>query len=49
MPYMFYYAFTFDRDISRWCISRITTKPNNFDKGSAFADETAKQLGALQR
>jgi hypothetical protein len=40
---MFENASSFDQDISGWCVSQIGSEPSNFDTGSGFDGDTAKQ------
>jgi hypothetical protein len=43
MSYMFYYVYAFDQDLSQWCVLKITRKPDYFDQGSAFENQSGKQ------
>jgi surface protein len=40
---MFSGASAFDQNLSQWCVSKITSKPYEFDKNSAFENQSAKQ------
>jgi hypothetical protein len=34
MNYMFYYASSFDQNLSGWCVTDILFKPSGFDDGA---------------
>ena len=43
MEYMFWLATVFDQDISNWCVSKIPSKPDDFDLDSGFEGQITKQ------
>jgi len=43
MSYMFNEASYFIADLSRWCVTKLTTKPGNFDRFSKFAGQDELQ------
>jgi hypothetical protein len=43
MDSMFSGATVFNQDISNWCVTKITSKPNRFDYGAAFENDTSIQ------
>ena len=42
MQYMFYSAVAFNKNLSEWCVSKIASKPSNFNNGSSIGGK-AKQ------
>jgi hypothetical protein len=34
MDFMFYYANSFNQDLSEWCVSNISSQPSNFASGA---------------
>jgi len=41
MLFMFYYASSFEQDLSMWCVSKILSAPDGFDLGAKFQDVSA--------
>jgi hypothetical protein len=42
MSHMFAGAYSFDQDITAWCVEQITQKPPRFDDGAGFESVTGK-------
>jgi hypothetical protein len=40
---MFYQASSFNQDISRWCVTRIASRPTDFDTSTPSSWTTARK------
>jgi hypothetical protein len=43
MSVMFYNAYVFNKNLSGWCVQKISAKPFSFDVGSGFAGQSVLQ------